>query len=240
MQFNLTWSLILDLGNGLLQNSLFLLFSGYKKQGRCHGVNISCHVPFLFRSPISSWARCVNSMTTVTGVTSSTTAASRTCWGRSTQTAAKNRIRTPQRWAALLHTLCSQCHYSNTTNLNSCGEKLLESWSYLGGTCISVEAASSHRAVMDTLQGVWCGTVIVLVSKVNAGGFFLPCSRAAQWRSRSGIMWAAPWSSSSASTPEPRTCSPSFIASPTAARTTARAKCEGTVLQMTLMPKDDS
>jgi len=144
---------------------------------------------------------------------------------------------TPEVSRSASYPLLTECHYSNTTNLNSCGEKLLEFWSYLGGTCISVEAASSHRAVMDTLQGVWCGTVIVLVSKVNAGGFFLPCSRAAQWRSRSGIMWAAPWSSSSASTPEPRTCSPSFIASPTAARTTARAKCEGTVLQMTLMPK---
>lgn len=57
------------------------------------------HVPLLFRYLTSSWARCVSWMRTVTGATSSTIAASRTCWGRSTQTAGTNRIKTPQRWA---------------------------------------------------------------------------------------------------------------------------------------------
>lgn len=66
--------------------------------------------------------------------------------------------------------------------------------------------------------------VTVMIKKIFFCLFF---SRVVQWRSRSGIWWAAPWSSSSTSTPGPQTCSPSFTASSSAALKTERAKCEG-------------
>lgn len=85
-------------------------------------------VPFLFRFPISSWARCVSWTRTVTGVTSSTIAASRTCWGRSTQTAGKNLIKTAQRWAGLAN-LCCIVHLCKGNEMkNDKQYNMVEAW----------------------------------------------------------------------------------------------------------------
>lgn len=86
------------------------------------------------------------------------------------------------------------------------------------------------RTNVDISRVALCG-VIFLLSKIITvlNIIFCPCSYAVQWRSRSGTWWAARWSISSISTPEPRTCSHSFTASLFTAPTMERAKCEGTI-----------
>lgn len=60
---------------------------------------IDTHVPSPHRFQTSLWARCAGWMRTATGATSSTIGASRTFWGRSTQTAGRSPQKTTQMWA---------------------------------------------------------------------------------------------------------------------------------------------